>query len=195
MPEALALFFLFCQNRRRNIRHYSHTPIKSFTIFFTRKGSAYSMSASPFRLFDILNIRADLTIIRKVSTSLRLLPTRYLSRNYDDGKHYWLKFCTECGCDVCGGEIKHCTKRVSKTGMKNPGRCSEGIYRGCILLINSVHMCSRSIHLCQHWEASMPSLSLSQPIQRELYSSFFIAIPADDALSAYKSFLLSYIPM
>ncbi len=41
----------------------------------------------------------------------------------------------------------------------------------------------------------MPSISLSQLAQKELYSSFFIAIPADEVLSAYKSFLLSYIPM
>ena len=41
----------------------------------------------------------------------------------------------------------------------------------------------------------MPSISLSQLAQKELYSSFFIAIPVDEVLSAYKSFLLSCVPM
>ena len=42
--ECLGLVFQFCQNGSGNLCHHSHTPIRSFAIFFTRSGSAYSSS-------------------------------------------------------------------------------------------------------------------------------------------------------
>ena len=82
--------------------------------------------------------------------------------NFAPSKIPW--FWTECGCDVWGGEIKHCIERVSKTGMKTPEdvqKASTGAVSYWLAAYTCVHVASslpalRGIHAIHQLIAACP---------------------------------------
>ena len=161
MPEALALFFIFARTdaetsaitatllssisrffypQRLGIRH-ERISVPTFWYFEYTSGFNHNQKICQHRcVYYRPNIYHGIMTIVNI-TDLNFAPSKTL----------W--FCTECGCDVWGGEIKHCTERVSKTGMKTPvdvQKASTGAVSYWLAAYTCVHVASISASVERH---------------------------------------------
>ena len=161
MPEALALFFIFARTgaetsaitatllssisrffypQRLGILH-ERISVLTFWYFEYTSGFNHNQEISQHRcVYYRPNIYHGIMTIANI-TDLNFAPSKTL----------W--FCTECGCDVWGGEIKHCTERVSKTGMKTPvdvQKASTGAVSYWLAAYTCVHVASISASVERH---------------------------------------------